>query len=673
MKKNKKIVVTIIIIILLIATGAVIYLTTFKNSNQLNIKEKEWIDKNKTSIVTVNLPNNLNVFSTDGKGTVNEFFDELSKEYGISINKNVSDYKTNTSLGLTVSESKPEEGLLLFTDHYVLISKNRELINEPADLNGKKIGGLNDGIAYISKGYKITSTFVTYESDTALAQGLEDKAIDYALVPLNEYIDKILEKNYIITYHLPELKKYYYIHLGTDEILNSIVNKFYNIWYNDEYEKSYYTNLYNLFVEKLALTGLDTDKLTSKTYKIGFTENPAYTSLSGNKTGGILFSYLTDFSKFVNTDFTYTKYKTDSSLIKAYNNKDVDIMINNTDETLNDYTIKLNLPYKYYIINNYENSNKVSDISYVSDTVYVIKGSKLANYLDSKTTTKQVKNISHLIKTYNKGYTIAIDANAYNLYHNKKIKNSIINYSGYIPNNMEFRYQTNDDAFYKLFSNYSLFLDDNKILSEGLDTYSQTNAQENIAGVVAKYILVAVSIGVIIIGIVIASKKHVKLDTKIRKDEKLKFIDMLTSLKNRNYLNEKMDVWNKNTIYPQAVIVIDLNNLKYINDTFGHEEGDKQIKASAGILIKTQLDNSEIMRTDGNEFMVYLVGYTEKQVINYIKKLVKEFKTLPYEYGAAIGFSMIVDDLKLLDDAINEASIQMRENKETIETNEKES
>ena len=99
---------------------------------------------------------------------------------------------------------------------------------------------------------------------------------------------------------------------------------------------------------------------------------------------------------------------------------------------------------------------------------------------------------------------------------------------------------------------------------------------------------------------------------------------MLTSLKNRNYLNEKIDSWNQNTIYPQAIIVIDLNNLKYINDTFGHEEGDRQIKSSAGILIKTQLDNTEIMRTDGNEFMVYLVGYNEKQVINYIKKLLKE-------------------------------------------------
>ena len=39
MKKNKKIVVTITIIILLIATGAVIYLTSFKNSNQLSIKD----------------------------------------------------------------------------------------------------------------------------------------------------------------------------------------------------------------------------------------------------------------------------------------------------------------------------------------------------------------------------------------------------------------------------------------------------------------------------------------------------------------------------------------------------------------------------------------------------------------------------------------------------------
>ena len=44
----------------------------------------------------------------------------------------------------------------------------------------------------------------------------------------------------------------------------------------------------------------------------------------------------------------------------------------------------------------------------------------------------------------------------------------------------------------------------------------------------------------------------------------------------------------------------------------------------------------------------------------------KEFKKLPYEYSAAIGFSMIVDDLKLVEDAINEASEMMRDNKANI-------
>ena len=70
------------------------------------------------------------------------------------------------------------------------------------------------------------------------------------------------------------------------------------------------------------------------------------------------------------------------------------------------------------------------------------------------------------------------------------------------------------------------------------------------------------------------------------------------------------------------------------------------------------------MRTDGNEFFVYLVGYPEKQVLSYIKKLIKEFKKLDYEPGVAMGFSMIEDDSKLVEDAFNEASIKMRDNKE---------
>ena len=142
---------------------------------------------------------------------------------------------------------------------------------------------------------------------------------------------------------------------------------------------------------------------------------------------------------------------------------------------------------------------------------------------------------------------------------------------------------------------------------------------------------------------------------------------MLTSLKNRNYLNDNIEKWDSSEVYPQTIIVIDLNNVAYINDNYGHEEGDNIIKEAASILINTQIEKTEIMRTNGNEFLVYMVEYTEKQVISYIRKLNKELKELEHGFGAAIGYSMITDELKTLDDAINEATLDMKSNKEEIQ------
>ena len=138
---------------------------------------------------------------------------------------------------------------------------------------------------------------------------------------------------------------------------------------------------------------------------------------------------------------------------------------------------------------------------------------------------------------------------------------------------------------------------------------------------------------------------------------------MLTSLKNRNYLNHQIKVWNDSHKYPQSIILIDLNNVKYVNDNYGHEQGDNLIVGAARILINTQLENSEIIRSDGNEFLIYLVGYSEQQISTYCKKLTKEFKSLQYGFGAAVGYSMILDEIKTIDDAINEATIEMRKDK----------
>ena len=80
-------------------------------------------------------------------------------------------------------------------------------------------------------------------------------------------------------------------------------------------------------------------------------------------------------------------------------------------------------------------------------------------------------------------------------------------------------------------------------------------------------------------------------------------------------------------------------------------------------MIKTQLDNTDIIRTNGNEFIIYMVGYNQKQITSYIHKLNKDFKNLPYDYGACITYSMIDSDLKSVEDAINECVDDIKKQK----------
>ena len=91
--------------------------------------------------------------------------------------------------------------------------------------------------------------------------------------------------------------------------------------------------------------------------------------------------------------------------------------------------------------------------------------------------------------------------------------------------------------------------------------------------------------------------KRIKKNKKIHltKEEKIKYIDQLTSLKNRAYLNSRIESWDESEVYPQGIIIIDLNNVSYINDNYGREEGDKVITEAANILIQHQLQNSEII------------------------------------------------------------------------------
>ena len=257
---------------------------------------------------------------------------------------------------------------------------------------------------------------------------------------------------------------------------------------------------------------------------------------------------------------------------------------------------------------------------------------------------------------------------------NYLLKSSLKDYTSRYTYNLNVTYSLKslgNETLNTLLTRYFNYLDNKVLTNIGIPESELLEKRGSFIGSLARWILWTIIIIAGILLLIYRSSKKVRLQKKIKKEDKLKYIDQLTSLKNRNYLNENLSTWNKNTIYPQSVVMIDLNKVQEINDTLGYEQGDKQIKAAANILIKTQLDNSDIIRTNGNEFMIYFVGYTQKQITSYMHKLNKNFKNLPFDYGICISYSMIDSDLKSIEDAINECVEDIKKQKEQKKDEEK--
>jgi len=420
------------------------------------------------------------------------------------------------------------------------------------------------------------------------------------------------------------------------------------------------------------MNDIDEDGLTDRSYKFKFLVNQPYSFLSRGDYSGIVSEYLKSFNEFSEIDFEYEKIKKFKDLKNNIDKNNIDLYFNQYNNS-NKYTsININFNIEYYLIGNRDVKLNVDSLKAYDGIIYVEENSMLYDYLSSykNITTKTYNKLSKVKKLIKNNEVVLVDKLYYDNYLVDNLDNVHIILSNTVNNKTyTFNYKNNSDVFYKLFSSYVNTLNPKEMVDDSLNIYFKTYEAGSRTVKLAKYIILLIVVVLIGVYIFIKSKRKIVLNTKVKKDEKIRYVDMLTSLKNRNYLNDRMEIWNQNTVYPQAVVVLDLNNVKYLNDTFGHEEGDKQIKAAANALFKTQLENTELLRTDGNEFMIYLVGYSEKQVVSYIKKLLKEFKKLPYEYGVAIGFSMINDDLKLVEDAFNEATLMMRKNKNSFEDN----
>lgn len=97
--------------------------------------------------------------------------------------------------------------------------------------------------------------------------------------------------------------------------------------------------------------------------------------------------------------------------------------------------------------------------------------------------------------------------------------------------------------------------------------------------------------------------------------------DVMTGLYNRAFFEETIHGLKKKTRRVVSIIIADLNGLKYVNDTFGHQSGDDLIRRAAEVL-KANFDGSQIAaRIGGDEFAVVMPDVDEQGAVEAMQHM----------------------------------------------------
>ncbi|OKL36861.1 GGDEF domain-containing protein [Domibacillus mangrovi] len=144
--------------------------------------------------------------------------------------------------------------------------------------------------------------------------------------------------------------------------------------------------------------------------------------------------------------------------------------------------------------------------------------------------------------------------------------------------------------------------------------------------------------------------------------------DTLTGLYNRRYVLDKfprvMTYVNKRKLNI-AILLLDVNNFKEINDNYGHGYGDQVLEHLSKILCKSFGQNDIIARWGGDEFFIFSTFSDEKLVIKKINQFKNEIKREDWPHksniSVTIGKAIYPSDADNLKDLMAKADSNMYE------------
>ncbi|HHV12678.1 MAG TPA: GGDEF domain-containing protein [Clostridiales bacterium] len=139
--------------------------------------------------------------------------------------------------------------------------------------------------------------------------------------------------------------------------------------------------------------------------------------------------------------------------------------------------------------------------------------------------------------------------------------------------------------------------------------------------------------------------------------------DGLTDIFNKRYFFESLKQISDLAGMDYSIVMMDIDNFKKINDTYGHPMGDLVLKEIAGIIKKATRVNDIVARYGGDEIILFLCNFTDREkVLQRIELIRKEIENciitnegISLNITASFGVFIKQDEALSLDEAIKKA------------------
>lgn len=150
------------------------------------------------------------------------------------------------------------------------------------------------------------------------------------------------------------------------------------------------------------------------------------------------------------------------------------------------------------------------------------------------------------------------------------------------------------------------------------------------------------------------------------KMEYLSYHDQLTDLYNRRFFEEELLRLDVNRNLPLTIIMGDVNGLKLVNDSFGHNVGDKLLKKVAEVISDGCRSDDIVARLGGDEFAILLPKTDEheaKEIVRRIKERALNEKVELVEVSISFGYETKKLSTEKIEDILKKADDHMYEKK----------